>query len=105
MRQGSIDATERETVPIAPRLDIARQAQPYTSARAATSEPHALQPLVELGVAQAPTAPVNAQENAPVPASAQSAEPDPVLGFDSVDERFIDFLVEEAVKAWRAKNF
>ena len=30
---------------------------------------------------------------------------DPVLGFNSVDERFIDFLVEEALNEWRAKNF
>jgi hypothetical protein len=30
---------------------------------------------------------------------------DPVLAFSSVDERFIDFLVEEALNEWRAKNF
>jgi hypothetical protein len=30
---------------------------------------------------------------------------DPVLAFNSVDERFIDFLVEEALNEWRAKNF
>ncbi len=30
---------------------------------------------------------------------------DPVLAFNCVDERFIDFLVEEALKEWRAKNF
>ena len=29
----------------------------------------------------------------------------PVLAFNSVDERFIDFLVEEALNEWRAKNF
>ena len=28
-----------------------------------------------------------------------------VLAFNSVDERFIDFLVEEALNEWRAKNF
>jgi hypothetical protein len=30
---------------------------------------------------------------------------DPMLAFNSVDERFIDFLVEEALNEWRAKNF
>ena len=30
---------------------------------------------------------------------------DPVLAFNSVDEQFIDFLVEEALNEWRAKNF
>ena len=29
----------------------------------------------------------------------------PELAFNSVDERFIDFLVEEALNEWRAKNF
>ncbi len=28
-----------------------------------------------------------------------------VIPFGPADERFIDFLVEEAVKAWRAKNW
>lgn len=34
-----------------------------------------------------------------------SIRPDPVLAFNSADERFIDFLVEEALNEWRAKNF
>lgn len=34
-----------------------------------------------------------------------SIRPGPVLAFDSADERFIDFLVEEALNEWRAKNF
>ncbi len=25
------------------------------------------------------------------------------LGFDAIEERFIDFLVEEALRAWRTK--
>jgi hypothetical protein len=37
--------------------------------------------------------------------SQASIPQDPVLAFDSVDERFIDFLVEEALNEWRAKNF
>ena len=28
-----------------------------------------------------------------------------VIAFDSVDKQFIDFLVEEAIGAWRRKNF
>jgi hypothetical protein len=33
------------------------------------------------------------------------APQDPVLAFSSADERFIDFLVKEALNEWRAKNF
>ena len=28
-----------------------------------------------------------------------------MIAFSAVDERFIDYLVEEAVREWRAKNF
>lgn len=42
----------------------------------------------------------------PADATNQPSIPhDPVLAFNSVDERFIDFLVEEALNEWRVKNF
>jgi hypothetical protein len=46
-------------------------------------------------------------EQAPVSDTTNKPPPPqyPVLAFSSVDERFIDFLVEEALNEWRAKNF
>jgi hypothetical protein len=41
------------------------------------------------------------QENVDAPLAPDAS----VIAFGSVDERFIDYLVEEAVRGWRAKNF